>query len=114
MKRTGYFRLASLRPILWIVAAVLLPLNLVADDELLRGGGMEGPFAGGLAAGWVKNCYGSNDVVFAGETSDVHGGKSAQRVTCTHARRRERHGERQRVAAAVGDAHSPRRGLVHA
>ena len=44
---------------------------------------MEGPFAGGLAAGWVKNCYGSNEVVFAEETHDVHGGKSAQRVTCT-------------------------------
>ena len=83
MKRTGCFQFALLRSIFWIVAAALLTLNLVADDELLRGGGMEGPFAGGLAAGWVKNCYGSNDVVFAGETSDVHGGKSAQRVTCT-------------------------------
>ncbi|MBM4091118.1 MAG: hypothetical protein FJ276_17105 [Planctomycetes bacterium] len=48
----------------------------------LINGGMEGPFADGLATGWVKNCYGSNDVEFAEETSDVHGGKSAQRVTC--------------------------------
>ena len=83
MKQAALFQLVPLRHIFWIVAAALLPLNLVADDELLRSGGMEGPFTGGLAAGWVKNCYGSNDVVFAGETSDVHGGKSAQRVTCT-------------------------------
>ncbi|HPA16382.1 MAG TPA: carbohydrate binding domain-containing protein [Verrucomicrobiae bacterium] len=46
-------------------------------------GDMEGPFVGGLAAGWVKNCYGSNDVVFAEETRDFHGGRAAQRVTCT-------------------------------
>lgn len=44
---------------------------------------MEGPFVGGLAAGWVKNCYGSSEVVCAEETRDVHGGKAAQRVTCT-------------------------------
>jgi hypothetical protein len=51
--------------------------------ELLRNGGMEGPYAGGLAAGWVKNCYGTHDAVFAEEARDVHGGRSAQRVTCT-------------------------------
>ncbi len=44
---------------------------------------MEGPFTGGLAAGWVNNCYGSNTVVVAAETGDVHGGASAQRVTCS-------------------------------
>jgi len=65
------------------LAAMLLPQTAIADGELLRGGGMEGPFAGGLAAGWVKNCYGVNDVVFAAETHDIHGGKAAQRVTCT-------------------------------
>jgi hypothetical protein len=31
----------------------------------------------------VPNCYGSNEVAFTGESTDVHGGKSAQRVTCT-------------------------------
>jgi len=36
-----------------------------------------------MAAGWLKNCYGANDVVFAEETSDVRGGQSAQRVRCT-------------------------------
>ncbi len=36
-----------------------------------------------MAAGWVKNCYGDHDVVFTEETSDVHSGRSAQRVTCT-------------------------------
>ena len=56
---------------------------VVDEREQPVNGGMEGPFADGLAAGWVKNCYGSNEVVFAEETSDVHGGKSAQRVTCT-------------------------------
>ncbi len=56
---------------------------VVAQDQsgLFRSG-MEGPFADGLAAGWVKNCYGSNEVAFAEETTDVHSGKSAQRVTC--------------------------------
>ena len=65
------------------LAAVLIPQTALADGDLLRCGGMEGPFAGGLAAGWVKNCYGSNEVVFAQETRDVHGGKAAERVTCT-------------------------------
>jgi hypothetical protein len=45
---------------------------------------MEGQFVKGLAEGWMQNCYGSNDVVFSQEVRDVHGGKSAQRVTCTH------------------------------
>ena len=65
------------------LAALLLPHLVLGDDDLIRGGGMEGPFVDGLAAGWVKNCYGSNDVVFAEETHDIHGGKAAQRVTCT-------------------------------
>ena len=66
-----------------ILVAVLLQQTVLADRELLSGGGMEGPFTDGVAAGWEKNCYGSNDVVFAEETCDVHGGKAAQRVTCT-------------------------------
>ena len=76
MDRRTFLTVASL-------AAMLLPQTVLGDDDLLRCGGMEGPFAGGLAAGWVKNCYGANDVVFAEETRDVHGGQSAQRVTCT-------------------------------
>ncbi|MHB8897968.1 MAG: carbohydrate binding domain-containing protein [Thermoguttaceae bacterium] len=48
----------------------------------LQNGTMEGPFADGLAAGWVKNCYGDNEFTFAEETRDLHGGQSAQRVTC--------------------------------
>ena len=65
------------------LTALLLPQTAWAEGELLRNGGMEGPFARGLAAGWVKNCYGDNAFAFAEETRDVHGGKSAQRVTCT-------------------------------
>jgi len=65
------------------LSALLLPQTVLADGELLRGGAMEEPFTNGLAAGWVKNCYGDNDVVFAEETRDVHGGQSAQRVTCS-------------------------------
>jgi len=64
------------------VAAVLFQ-QAAGEDGLLRGGGMEGPFVDGLAAGWVKNCYGSNEVVFAEESRDIHGGRAAQRVTCT-------------------------------
>jgi hypothetical protein len=65
------------------VLAVLLPASARAHGDLLRNGGLEGPFAGGLAAGWVKNCYGDHDVQFAPETRDVREGRSAQRVTCT-------------------------------
>lgn len=65
------------------VAVLLLQQSLLAEGDPLRGSGMEGPFSSGLAAGWVTNCYGDNDVVFAEETRDVHGGRSAQRVTCT-------------------------------
>lgn len=55
-----------------------------ADPDLLHPGGLEGPFVNGLAPGWVKNCYGSNEVVFAAETRDVPGGQPAQRVTCAN------------------------------
>ena len=68
-----------------LLAATLTTLILQAagaETDLLQSG-MEGPFTGGLAAGWVNNCYGDNKAVFAEETQDVHGGKSAQRVTCT-------------------------------
>jgi hypothetical protein len=54
-----------------------------AETEMLVNGRMERPFVGGLAQGWVPNCYGSNEVAFAEEATDVHGGQSAQRVTCT-------------------------------
>lgn len=50
--------------------------------EMLANGGMERPYANGLAHGWTANCYGSNRVAFAEETAGVHGGASALRVTC--------------------------------
>ena len=53
-----------------------------AETEMLANGQMEAPFADGVAHGWANNCYGTNEVVFASETRDVHGGESAQRVTC--------------------------------
>ncbi len=62
MNRRTFLTAASL-------AAMLLPQTVVGDDDLLRCGGMEGPFAGGLAAGWVNNGYGANDVVFAEEAA---------------------------------------------
>lgn len=61
---------------------VLTPWAARAAEGLLDHGGMEGPFVHGVAAGWVNNCYGDNDVVFAEETQDVRGGRAAQRVTC--------------------------------
>ncbi len=54
-----------------------------SEAEMLPNGAMEAAFANGLAQGWVPNCYGSNEVTFAEESTDVHGGKSAQRVSCT-------------------------------
>lgn len=51
--------------------------------ELLKFGGVEGPFVDGLAQGWVRNCYGTNEATFSEETKDIHSGKSSQRVTCT-------------------------------
>ena len=50
---------------------------------MLGNGGMERPYAGGIANGWTRNCYGSNAVTFAEETNGVHGGASALRVTCS-------------------------------
>jgi hypothetical protein len=64
------------------LAAILFQQAVAAESELLRSA-MEGPYADGLAIGWVNNGYGDNDAVFAEETRDVHGGTSAQRVTCT-------------------------------
>jgi hypothetical protein len=65
-------------------ALLLLALatTQAAETEMLTNGEMEAPFVNGLAQGWAPNCYGSNEVVFAQESADVHGGKSAQRVTC--------------------------------
>jgi len=53
-----------------------------AGAEMLENGGLEGPYAEGVASGWMANCYGSNRVAFAEETDSVHVGASAQRVTC--------------------------------
>lgn len=47
---------------------------LPEQTEILLNGGMEAPFKDGLAAGWVKNCYGSNDVSFAEEPRAFGGG----------------------------------------
>ncbi|MGO8926287.1 MAG: carbohydrate binding domain-containing protein [Limisphaerales bacterium] len=73
-----------LSALLAVPAASLASESPAAETEMLSNGEMEAPFANGLAQGWVPNCYGSNEVVFAQESTDVHGGKSAQRVTCTH------------------------------
>jgi hypothetical protein len=73
-----------LSALLAVPAASLASESPAAETEMLLNGEMEAPFANGLAQGWVPNCYGSNEVVFAQESTDVHGGKSAQRVTCTH------------------------------
>ncbi|MCS7306008.1 MAG: carbohydrate binding domain-containing protein [Thermoguttaceae bacterium] len=64
------------------LTAPQVPTTPPPRQELVRNGGMEGPFSDGIAHGWVKNCYGVNEVVFAEETKDVHAGKSAQRITC--------------------------------
>jgi hypothetical protein len=53
------------------------------SEDMLPFGGMEGPFADGLAQGWVRNCYGVNKARFSPETADAHGERTAQRVTCT-------------------------------
>lgn len=65
------------------VATILLAQAARAESAAFHNGGMEGPFADGRAAGWVKNCYGANDVRFAPETRDLRGGQAAQRITCT-------------------------------
>jgi hypothetical protein len=44
---------------------------------------MENPFVRGLQDGWVANSYGVNKVEVADETSDIHSGRHAQRITCT-------------------------------
>jgi hypothetical protein len=49
---------------------------------MLANGGMERPYANGLARRWTANCYGSNRVAFAEETAGVHGGASTLRVMC--------------------------------
>jgi hypothetical protein len=73
----------TLNRLLVVLVFFSLTTARAADTELLAHGGMEGPFADGLSQGWAKNCYGSNTVAFAEESHDIHGGKSAQRVTCS-------------------------------
>jgi len=80
-------RIAELFAYRFVCSALLLlalATTQAAETEMLTNGEMEAPLVNGLAQGWVPNCYGSNEVVFAQESADVHGGKSAQRVTCTH------------------------------
>lgn len=77
----------SFPTLLWVclvmgLTAEEVPPAASAGQELIPNGGMEGPYSAGIAAGWVKNCYGDNEAVFAEETQDVHGGRSAQRITC--------------------------------
>ena len=80
MRARVFMRKSNLFPSL--LFGITLMTACAAEPELVKNGGLEAPFADGLAAGWVKNCYGSNDVVFAEEPHDFGGGKSAQRVTC--------------------------------
>jgi len=40
-----------------------------AEPEMLTNGEMEGPFVNRLAQGWMANCYGSNEVVFAQQSA---------------------------------------------
>lgn len=47
------------------------------NAELLTNGGMEGPYTGGVASGWSAN----GTVTASENTSDVHGGTSAQQLS---------------------------------
>lgn len=66
-----------------VLAGVCRVATAAEERSQIANGAMEGPFSGGLATNWVKNCYGDNEFTFAEETADVHEGHSAQRVTCT-------------------------------
>ena len=48
--------------------------------ELIGNGGMEPPFAGGLAHGWVNNCWGRNTVAVSQDAP--HSGKASQKIVC--------------------------------
>ena len=48
--------------------------------ELVANGGMEPPFAGGLAHGWVNNCWGRNAVAVSQDAP--HSGKASQKIVC--------------------------------
>lgn len=45
-------------------------------------GKMEGSFIKGLSSGWRENCYGVNKYRLSADSSDVHSGRYAQRMTC--------------------------------
>jgi hypothetical protein len=68
-------------PLIRFISCGLVLLALAAgraaEPEMPANWEMEAPFVNGLAEGWVPNCYGSNEVVFARESADVHGGKTA-------------------------------------
>lgn len=56
------------------------PVNpLVTGNELLTNPGFEAGFSGGLATGWTAFATGQT---FAQEQTTIHGGASAQKVTC--------------------------------
>jgi len=82
----------------WLLAGIL-PLTFFLDGhaqsmEMLANmrtnferldslGKMEGPFRKGLSLGWESNCYGINSYTFSADSSDVHSGKYAQRISCS-------------------------------
>lgn len=58
---------------------------LAAGDTagaVIRNGGMEDPFVGGIAHGWQNNFWGDIVGSLSPETSQVHSGRAAQHVHC--------------------------------
>ena len=67
-------------PFILCVSFFLVSAKTLHAGNLVHNGGCDGPFHDGIASGWVKNCYGINDVTFS--RSEPHAGAASQKVTC--------------------------------
>ena len=63
-----------------LMLAACVAATAASAASLVPNGAMEPPFHGGLAHGWVRNCYGRNTVATSQDAP--HAGKASQKIAC--------------------------------